>query len=301
MAHVLITGGTGFIGSALVKTLLAKGQKVTVLTRDRERWQAHNTASLNYISSLSALPEPESVSAVVNLAGEPLNSKRWNDKVKAHLQASRVDTTNALVDWAERLKLNIPVWINGSAIGWYGPRELPEPLSESSGFVPCFTHDLCAAWEQAADQAAAFTQRLVKLRIGIVLEADGGPLAEMLLPFKLGLGGPMGHGRQMWSWVHRADLIRLIEQIIDDERYTGPINATAPEPLSQREFAKTLARTLKRPCFAPVPGFVASLMLGEFAQEVLLKGQCVLPEQAQRLGFEFKYPKLDEALANILS
>ena len=301
MSHILVTGGTGFIGKALTRHLLAKGKRVWVLTRHANEWRQHETPMLHYVDSLDAIEQPESIEGIINLAGEPLDAKRWNARQKQRIIDSRVRTTEVLVDWAEKHQLSIPVWINGSAIGWYGPQGDEEPLNEKSCFTASFSHDLCEAWEQSAVAGKRHIQRLVTLRIGIVLENDGGPLAAMLLPFKLGLGGRMGTGKQVWSWIHRADLIRLIDTILEDPRYSGPVNAVAPGALSQYGFAKALAAVLRRPCIAPMPALIAQVLLGEFAKEVLLQGQRVTPAKASELEFRFQYPELRPALRAILS
>jgi uncharacterized protein (TIGR01777 family) len=192
------------------------------------------------------------------------------------------------------------VLISASAIGWYGHHDA-KPLNETSTPNDGYSHRLCAAWEEAAREAEALGTRVVCLRIGIVLESDGGSLSAMLPAFRLGAGGPLGSGKQYWSWIHRLDLLRLIDFALRDENLSGAVNATAPEPLPQREFAKALGHALHRPSFAPLPAFMARLMLGEFADELLLNGQRVLPESAVRQGFEFRFPTLAGALAEILA
>lgn len=300
MNHILITGGTGFIGHALVKSLSAKGKRVTILTRDASKQGAAPSNQVVYVEDLAQIVDPQSIDGVINLAGESLAAKRWNDAQKAKIIDSRISTTHHLVEWVQSNQIKLKVWINGSAIGWYGPQDSAGQLDEESGYVRSFSHELCAAWEQACEPVSALCERLIKMRIGIVLEADGGPLAAMLLPFKLGLGGKMGSGKQQWSWIHRADLIRLTEEMLDNPSYQGVINATAPGSVTQKAFAQTLAKTLKRPCIAPMPAAIAKLMIGEFASEVLLQGQQVFPKRAIDKGFEFKYPELSQALGAIL-
>lgn len=293
--RILITGGTGFIGKALVKHLSSKGHSLILLTRNKSLHQS--TAQTNYVADLNEVPSPSSLDGVINLAGEPLNAKRWNAKFKTQLLESRPQITKTLVDWVKQHDLHLKVWINGSAIGWYGPQDADISLTESANTIDCFSHDLCARWEAEARKAKTHCSRLAILRIGIVLEEDGGPLASMLPAFKLGMGGRLGSGEQVWSWIHRHDLVRLIEACLENPQLTGAINACAPEALSQAEFAKQLAEALNRPCIAPMPAWMAKLMLGEFAEEVLLQGQRVFPKAAIDAGFDFDYPCLDQALA----
>ena len=290
---ILITGGTGFIGSSLCSALLQDGHSLHLLTRSPEQYI--NSEQQHYISALDQLDDDLVIDAVINLAGEPLNSGRWTEQLKQQFIDSRVQTTQALVSWMQSQPVPPVVMISGSAIGWYGHQE-DKPLTETDTFAPGFSHDLCEAWEQAAEAASALSVRVCQLRIGIVLEADGGPLKEMLPPFKLGLGGPMGSGNQFWSWIHRDDLVRAIQYCLHDTVLSGPINATAPNPLRQKDFAKQLGQALNRPAIMPMPGWVAGLALGEFATEVLLQGQCVQPQKLLDVGFEFHYPTLDLAL-----
>jgi hypothetical protein len=298
MANYLITGGTGFIGSALATHLVSQQHRVWVLTRQTER-VALSSANLTYVTELNQIPNDCDIDGIINLAGEPLNAKRWNTAFKKQLKASRVDTTLALVAWAKQRKPP-KVLISGSAIGWYG-HQGDNPLTENSPARPCFAHKLCKAWEHAAETAKPEIERVVLLRTGIVLDKDGGPLAEMLLPFKLGMGGKMGSGEQVWSWIHRQDIVGLIDFILNNPSINGPINATAPNPCSQAAFAKILGKVLKRPTFMPMPAAMANLVLGGFAEEILLNGQAVYPAQAQHYGFTFQYPELPGALREILN
>ena len=299
MRHLLITGGTGFIGAALCRHATERGDRITVLTRDPDRPGLMRHDALRYVANLDAIPAADSVDAVVNLAGRSLNSGRWNAALKQDFIDSRVDTTRALVEWMGRRPAPPSTLISASAIGWYGHHDAT-PLTEASAAQDGFSHRLCAAWEAAAHEAEALGTRVVCLRIGIVLERDGGSLPALLPAFRLGAGGPLGSGKQYWSWIHRDDLVRLIEFALNKVSLDGPVNATAPEPLPQREFARILGRALHRPAFAPLPAFMARLLLGEFADELLLEGQRVLPEKALQSGFEFRHPTLAGALAQLL-
>lgn len=297
--HVLITGGTGFIGRELAASLLADGHAVTVLTR--EITSSGNRVP-NGAKAIRDLARADAVDAVVNLAGANLGGTRWNPVTKMGFRTSRVDTTRRLVDWMSRLGTRPKVLVSGSAIGWYGPQG-DEVLTESAPAGGDFSATLCRDWEAEALKAAALGVRVCTVRTGIVLgpsgPAGGGALAQMLPAFRLGGGGPMGSGRQWMSWVHRADLVALIRFLIERETASGPFNGTAPEPVTNAEFAKTLGRVLKRPAILPMPGFALKLIVGEMA-EILLSGQRVVPQAALDQGFRFRFPTLEAALRDVL-
>jgi uncharacterized protein (TIGR01777 family) len=297
--HILVTGGTGFIGRALIDSLLADGHRVTVLTRDVAAARKQLPAAVEAIDDLAAL---EGVDAVVNLAGENLGSGRWSAARKQRFIDSRVDITRRLVDWMRTLSRKPAVLVSGSAIGWYGPRG-DETLDEDSTPGSDFSARLCQAWEAEAMTAEALGLRVCRVRIGVVLGADGGKpggaLKQMLPSFRLGLGGPMGSGRQWMSWVHRSDLVALIRWLVDQGTVSGPYNGTAPEPATNADFAAALGRALHRPALLPMPGAALKLIVGEMA-EILLAGQKVLPQRARAEGFAFRFPTLDAALADVL-
>ncbi len=297
--HVLITGGTGFIGRELAASLLADGHAVTVLTR--EITSSGNRVP-NGARAIRDLARADAVDAVVNLAGANLGGTRWNPVTKMGFRTSRIDTTRRLVDWMSRLGTRPKVLVSGSAIGWYGPQG-DEVLTESAPAGGDFSATLCRDWEAEALKAAALGVRVCAVRTGIVLgpsgPAGGGALAQMLPAFRLGGGGPMGSGRQWMSWVHRADLVALIRFLIERETASGPFNGTAPEPVINAEFAKTLGRVLKRPALLPMPGFALKLIVGEMA-EILLSGQRVVPQAALDQGFRFRFPTLEAALRDVL-
>jgi uncharacterized protein len=298
--HVLITGGTGFIGRELASSLLADGHSVTVLTREI-------TSSGNRVPSgakaIRDLARADAVDAVVNLAGANLGAARWNPVTKMGFRTSRIDTTRRLVDWMSRLAVKPKVLVSGSAIGWYGPHG-DDKLTETAPAGSDFSATLCRDWEAEAQKASALGVRVCTLRTGIVLGPDGpaggGALAQMLPAFRLGGGGPMGSGQQWMSWVHRADLIALIRFLIEREMASGPYNGTAPEPVTNAEFAKTLGRVLKRPAILPMPGFALKMIVGEMA-EILLSGQRVIPQAALDQGFRFRFPTLEAALRDVLA
>jgi uncharacterized protein (TIGR01777 family) len=293
--HVLITGGTGFVGSRLAEVLVAGGHAVTVLTRAKAS-AAKLPGGVQVVTSLDQISNDAAIDAVVNLAGEPISSGLWTKAKREKIIASRTKTTRDCLALIARLDRKPKVLVSGSAIGWYGIRG-DELLDEASPGTDCFSREVCTAWEAAADGAGI---RTVLLRIGLVLERSGGLLARMLLPFKLGLGGRFGSGRHWMSWIHRDDLVRLIIHAIADPALSGPVNAVAPQPVTNRDFTTALGRALRRPTLIPVPGWPLKLLLGDFARELLLGGQRVLPRAAEKSGFEFRYPQLDAALQAVL-
>lgn len=299
--RVLVTGGTGFVGSRLVAALAAAGHEVIVLTRDRTH-AADLPAPIRIVTTLDQIAGDGRIDAIVNLAGEPISNGPWTAAKRRRIVESRVGITEEVGRLIARLDRRPAVMISGSAIGWYGLRD-DAPLDEEAGFAPCFSHDLCAAWEEAAVRAAvraADGVRLVLVRTGLVLARDGGMLARMLTPFEFGLGGPFGNGRQVMSWIHRDDLVRLIVRAIADHGFDGPVNATAPVAVDNGSFARALGRALGRPAFMTVPALPLRLALGQFAEELLLGGQNVVPARALKAGFRFDYPDLEAALAEIV-
>jgi hypothetical protein len=294
VVHYLITGGSGFIGSALSRALIADGDRVTVLTRDiaRARPRLPETVAL-----LDSLHEARDVDFVVNLAGENLADRRWTPALKRELRESRLVTTRRVLNWMSTQTHKPRALISGSAIGWYGPRG-DENLSEDAAPGDDFAAQLCRDWEAEAMKASALGVRVCISRTGIVLDRDGGALKKMLLPFRLGLGGAIGTGEQWMSWIARADSVALIRWLATNEHASGAYNATAPNPVRNREFAQALGHALRRPAVLPMPAFALRLLLGEMA-EMLLTGQRVLPARASAEGFRFKYPDLPSALAAI--
>ncbi|MGZ8362199.1 MAG: TIGR01777 family oxidoreductase, partial [Allosphingosinicella sp.] len=295
---VLVTGGTGFVGRRLVAALVAVGHEVTVLSRRRAS-AADLPAPLRIVTSLDQISSRARIDAIVNLAGEPIADAPWTPAKRRRIVESRLAVTREIGRLILRLQKAPEVLVSGSAIGWYGLRG-DEPLDEAATPAPCFSHDLCAAWEDAAERAAGRAVRLVRLRIGLVLGRDGGLLARMLAPFEFGLGGPFGNGRQVMSWIHRDDLVRLIVRAIADPGLAGIVNATAPGPVDNRTFARALGRALRRPAWLAVPAAPLRRLLGDFADELLLGGQMVLPAKALSRGFQFEHPAIEGALAEIV-
>jgi uncharacterized protein len=296
--HVLVTGGTGFIGRRLVEALGSAGHEVTVLTRNPAK-AALLRPPFRLITSLDQIANDTTIDTVINLAGEPIANGLWTRAKRRRILASRLRITQGLVRLIGRLERRPALLISGSAIGWYGLWR-DESLTEFDGGKRCFSHRVCEAWEQAAKKAQRYGTRVVRLRIGLVLGTDGGMLGNMLVPFEFGLGGPIGSGEQWMSWIERDDLIRLIAHIVANPQFTGAVNATAPAPVKNATFAQDLARALHRPALLRMPAVVLHRLLGALADELLLGGQRVLPDKAEASGFKFRHETLRSALSAML-
>jgi len=295
---IVIAGGSGFIGEPLVRRLLARGDDVAVLTRNPSKVRAGRPVAWNPPSEGSWVEEVANADVVINLAGENVGGGRWTAERKKRIMESRVAATSALVKATSRKPSK--TLISTSATGFYGDRG-DETLDESSPPGAGFLAEVTKRWEELAHGADSFA-RVVILRFGVVLAKDGGALAKLLLPFRLGAGGPMGSGDQWMPWVDREDILRFIEWAIDRDTVRGPYNVTAPNPARNRDFARTLGRVLHRPAFMPTPAFALRLILGsEMADEMLFGGQRVLPKRGTEEGFEFRYPELDAALKHAIS
>jgi uncharacterized protein (TIGR01777 family) len=300
---VLVTGATGLIGSALCDSLLARDDEVVGLTRDPAKARlAGPGISWHAWEPTLERPSPaafDGVDGVVNLLGEKID-QRWTDGAKKKIMETRRTGTHNLVGTIAGLDRRPAVLVNQSAVGYYGDRgdavldESEPPGGES------FDSEVVVEWEQAAHQIDATGVRLAILRTGQVLDAGGGMLAGLLPPFKLGVGGPLAGGHQYVSWIHADDEIGLILWALDNEGVDGVINASAPNPATNKDFSKALGRALGRPAVVPVPGFVLDLKFGGEFGKVLKGGQRVIPKRALELGYEFKYPELDDALADLL-
>ncbi len=296
---LLIAGGTGFIGTPLCQALIAHGHELSVLTRQPQGHLAR--AHLHYLpwqfeDVRRAIAEVE---GVINLAGESIAAKRWSPRQKLALQESRFHTTRLLVDAMASQGTRPVVLINASAIGYYGARG-SEPLLETSPPGDGFLAELCKAWEREAQRAEPRGVRVVRIRIGMVLGPDGGALSKMVPPFRWCMGGPVGSGRQWVSWIHRADVVGLIEWALTHPEVSGAVNATAPDPVTMDSFCRELGRAVRRPSWARVPGGVLRILLGEMA-ELLLTGQRVIPNVALRSGYAFQFPELHHALATCVT
>lgn len=296
---VLVTGGTGFIGSRLVAALVCAGHDVTVLTRDPRR-AARLAAPVRIVTDLATLRDDFRCDIAINLAGEPIAGGRWTIMRRRRIVDSRLRVTAALGALFARLERRPAVFISGSAIGYYGV-EQDGVIDEAGGRGRGFAAEVCAAWEGAALRATYPETRLVLLRTGLVLGFEGGMLAGLLPIFELGLGGPIGAGGQMLSWIHRDDLARLICMAAVDPEITGALNATAPNPVSSRGFARAVGRALRRPAILSLPAAPLRMALGDLADELMLGGQKVLPVKAIFHGFRFRYPRIEGALGEIVA
>jgi len=314
---IVIAGGTGFLGRPLAEMYAEEGHDVRVLTRSlpdgesrhdsgtgmpgvtRVGWApgptagaAGGAAATGWASSL------DDADAVINLAGESLAAKRWTPQRKALLHDSRILPTRAIARAIAGVAKPPRVLISASGVGYYGPAG-SEPKTEDSPAGTDFIAQLCVNWEAEARSAEASGTRVVLLRTGVVLERSGGALREMIPFFKYFVGGPIGSGRHYMSWIHRLDYIEMVRWIVETPAVEGPVNATAPHPVTNREFVRTLGRALRRPSIVPAPAFALKIIFGELATPLLLTGQRVLPTRAQSHGYHFRYPEIDIAMRGI--
>jgi hypothetical protein len=298
---VAVTGASGFLGSALVERLTADGHSVVPLVRPGSRTHAGPPAIVwdpqGGATDRAALADAR-IDAVVHLAGENIARGRWTRERKAKIRESRVDGTRHLAELLAELQPRPETLVCASAIGYYGDRGdelLDEQTAPGKGFLP----EVCRAWEAAADPARAAGIRVVHLRFGIVLHPAGGALAQMLPPFKLGLGGRLGSGRQFMSWVSRDDVIGVIRHALGNAALTGPVNTVAPGAVTNLEFTHTLARVLGRPAFLPVPAAAIRLLFGEMGEALLLESTRVLPARLRAVGYNFAHPELERGLREL--
>jgi uncharacterized protein len=298
--RVLVTGATGLVGKALVAELGRRGHEVSVLSRDPEKAEKALGVPAQAWKATSE-PAPgkalEGVDAIAHLAGAPI-AQRWSEQVKREIRESRVEGTRNLLAGVEELHQRPAALVSSSAIGIYGPRR-EEPLDEEAPQGHGYLAEICAEWEAQANRAGELGIRVATIRTGVVLDAEGGALQKMLPPFKLGIGGPVAGGEQYVSWIHRDDVVGMFAAALEQESWSGPINATAPEPVTNRELSHELGRALHRPSALPVPAFALKLLYGEMSQ-IVTTGQRVLPAKALVLGYEFKHPRLPEALQSAL-
>jgi uncharacterized protein (TIGR01777 family) len=295
--RVVVAGGTGFLGRPLVERLEREGHEVRVLSR-----RPSSARDVAWTPDGTVGPWAEKLDgadAVINLAGASIAGSRWTAAHKTRIRDSRIRVTRSLVNAIGQATRRPPVFLSGSAIGYYGPHG-DEMLTENAAPGNDFLASVCKEWEAEALRAATGT-RVVLLRTGLPLERDGGALPQMALPFRLFAGGPVGSGSQYLSWIHRADWIGLTLWALRTSSVSGPLNLTAPNPVQNREFARTLGRVLRRPAFMPAPAFALRIALGEIADALLLTGQRVVPARAQSHSFEFQYATLEPALRAIYS
>ncbi len=295
--RLIVTGGSGFIGAPLCAALLEQGHALTLFTRTSPR--DPNTGTKRWLhwtpGTLRDWDEAlDGADGIINLAGEPIAAKSWSNHQRRRIERSRIDATRSLIQACAKAKVKPKFLINASAVGYYGPHG-DEVITEETPPGNDFLSMVCHQWEEEAMKAEALGLRVVRLRIGIVLGPGGGALKKMAEPFKYFVGGALGSGQQWMSWIHLEDLIRLIAVVIDNPQAHGPVNATAPNPVRNKEFSQALGKLLGRPSWLPVPGFALKLALGEMA-DMLLTGQRVVPAAAEKLGFQFRYPNLPEAL-----
>jgi uncharacterized protein (TIGR01777 family) len=301
--NILITGGTGFIGEALLPALRADGHKLVVLSRSAQQASPDPVPTggpapdggLRYVATLSAINDK--IDAVINLAGASIAGKRWTKAYKQEIVDSRLSLTRALGEYFSEAGYAPRVWLNASAIGYYGAHG-DEELSEQSESGKGFSAQLCIDWEAAARKAAG-SARLCLMRLGVVLDRNGGAYAQMAQPFRLGVANWVGDGQQWLSWIHRQDVIAAIGFLLDNEELAGPINLTAPQPVTSRSFCAAMRAVHRTLIALPMPAALMRLLVGEMADELLISGQRVLPDRLMEAGFTFSYPAIEQALEAI--
>ncbi|MEX3173060.1 TIGR01777 family oxidoreductase [Serratia quinivorans] len=297
--RVLITGATGLIGSSLTQRLLGLSHQITVLSRNVQRARERFGEQVSYWPTLQDKPSLDGFDAVINLAGEPIADKRWSKAQKERLCHSRWDLTEQLVKLINASSTPPGVLISGSATGYYGDQG-QAVVTEDEAPHDEFTHQLCQRWESLALQAQSDATRVCLLRTGVVLAAKGGALAKMLPPFRLGLGGPIGDGRQYLPWIHLEDMVDGIVYLLDHQTLQGPFNMVAPYPVHNEQFAAQLANVLDRPAFLRVPAFAMRLLMGE-AAVLVLGGQRAVPKRLEEAGFSFRFLELEQALDDVVN
>ena len=299
--RVVITGGSGLIGSAVARELGGEGHEVVVLSRDPSKVTLPpNTRAVEWDGKTGEgwASLLDAGTAIVHLAGESIAAGRWTAEKKRRIRASRVESGAAVMAAIRKAKEKPRVLLQGSAVGFYGPCG-DVVVTESHPPGQDFLAEVCVEWEAATAEAESLGVRRAALRTGVVLSGDGGALPKMALPFKLGAGGPLGGGRQWMPWIHLADEVGAIRFLLEREDARGPFNLTAPEPLTNRDFSRALGRALHRPSLAPAPGFALRLVLGEMA-DMLLHGQRAVPQRLLEMGYVFRYPEALAALRDLL-
>ncbi len=297
--RILVTGGTGFIGTRLIAVLHHLNHRVTLLVRDKATARTLVDDRTYLISDLSLLGNKAVFDVIINLAGEPLAKERWTPQSKSRFIQSREAVTRAIFQLVRRLEHKPEVLINGSAIGYYGPHD-DELLNESGAVSDSFSHQLCQRWENAAMEFESLGVRVCCLRIGIVLGRDGGPLKELRSSFDWGCALTLGSGKQWMSWIHRDDLIAMILFLVRNKHLSGAFNGTAETPVTAVTFTDVLRQFIRAPLKLRMPAKLLSLIVGEMADEILLTGQRVIPERLLDAGYSFQYPSLADALSAIV-
>lgn len=297
---VLVAGGTGFVGHALIKQLLNDGIEVLVLTRNPNNVPFKEEVTViqwGVDFTLQPSEHLQDVDYIVNLAGESIGSGRWTNAKKERILSSRVKTTRGIVQGIENGIIQPKAFINASAVGFYGPR-YDEVITEIDSHGKDFLSKVSKAWEDEANQAAELGVRVVTLRIGVVL-GNGGALKQMVLPFKFYVGGTIGDGEQWFPWIHIDDLVRIIKYVMEHQAFSGPVNAVAPKPIRMRDFHQQLGKVLHKPSWFPIPVFLLQMLLGEKA-DMLIHGQRVIPKKLKDVEFEFQFSDVYHALESIL-
>ncbi len=303
MAKIVISGATGFVGRILVKRLLDQNHHVIVLSRRTDAFKNERSQNLTVDwwdgKSLGLwTSQLDGADAIINLSGEGIAGKRWTAPQKEILKNSRLDATRALISAATYASKKPKTFINASAVGYYGSvksGEVTEDFPKGDDFLA----NLCAQWEEEAKKAQSLGARVVLIRIGIVLEKEGGALKKFIPPFRFFVGGPLGSGDQFFPWVHREDLIGIILYALQNSSLSGPVNAVSPGILTMKEFCAELGQAMKRPSWAPVPAFALKILLGEMA-DMVITGQKAVPKRLQEEGYRFLYPDIKTSLASIL-
>jgi len=298
-----VTGATGLVGGALCQNLIHTGHQVVALARNpekaREKLPTVEVVAWDATSGHPPIEALEGLDAVVHLAGEPVAAGRWTSHRKRMIRESRVAGTRNLVEGLSHCQNPPKVLVSGSAIGYYGTHG-DELLEETSHPGNDFLAELCQQWESETKRAADSGVRVVLVRSGLILAREGGALPRMLPPFRMGVGGPLASGKQWMSWIHIKDELEAIRYAIENDEIEGPLNLTAPNPVTNEDFSRTLARVLRRPAFFRVPGFVLRLLFGEMAETLLLKGQRVLPKKLEQSGYQFRFSDLRGAFEDLL-
>ncbi len=301
---IVVAGGSGFLGKALLKKLIEANHSVALLSRNPRAAQSNVPSSVQVeqwdAKSVGNWAQRiDGADAVINLTGESIGGKRWTAKQKEMILSSRIDSTRAVVEAIRQATLKPKLLINQSAVGYYGNVEVGN-VTEDHPRGTDFLGEVASRWEVEARKAESLGVRVVTPRTGIVLDKNGGALQKLLLPFNLFIGGPLGSGRQWFPWIHLEDEINAFLFALENPKLSGPVNLAAPESVTMKQFCTALGKAMHRPSWAPVPGFVLKILLGEMAGPLLLGGQKVVPEKLSEAGYKFRFPKLEEALSDIL-